>query len=111
MGGDDLSNPGVSGLDLRRQQPLNAGVKRFHGLSISFATLTTLAASGLACEPEGETVSPQESVSATSPEAPAVEKVAYPSARRSDHRDDYFGTAVADPYRWMEDIDDPEVRT
>jgi len=26
----------------------------------------------------------------------------YPSARLSDQTDDYFGTVVADPYRWME---------
>lgn len=33
----------------------------------------------------------------------------YPEARRMDHTDDYFGTEVADPYRWMEDLDSPEV--
>ncbi len=29
-------------------------------------------------------------------------------ARRGDVVDDFFGTAVADPYRWLEDSDDPE---
>ena len=33
----------------------------------------------------------------------------YPEARRSDHTDDYFGTSVADPYRWMEDLEAREV--
>jgi len=33
----------------------------------------------------------------------------YPDAARADHTDDYFGTAVADPYRWMEDLESPEV--
>lgn len=33
----------------------------------------------------------------------------YPDARRVEHTDDYFGTTVADPYRWMEDLDSPEV--
>lgn len=35
----------------------------------------------------------------------------YPPARRSDHIDHYFGTAVADPYRWMEELESPELRT
>jgi prolyl oligopeptidase len=34
----------------------------------------------------------------------------YPLARQGDQRDLYFGTAVADPYRWMEDVDSPEVK-
>jgi prolyl oligopeptidase len=30
-------------------------------------------------------------------------KSAYPQTKRVDHTDDYHGTAVADPYRWLED--------
>ena len=29
----------------------------------------------------------------------------YPAAKATDHTDDYFGTKVADPFRWMEDVD------
>ncbi len=32
----------------------------------------------------------------------------YPNARAVDQVDDYHGTLVADPYRWLEDVDSPE---
>ena len=35
---------------------------------------------------------------------------AYPKAHTVDQVDDYFGTSVHDPYRWMENVDSPEVK-
>ena len=39
-----------------------------------------------------------------------LEKLTYPETRRVDVVDDFFGRPVADPYRWLEDADDPEVQ-
>ena len=36
--------------------------------------------------------------------------VKYPETRRAAVVDDYFGTAVADPYRWLEDLDSDDTR-
>src|SRR5262245_22660108 len=36
--------------------------------------------------------------------------VDYPAARLGDDYDDYHGTRVADPYRWLEDPDSQETR-
>ncbi|HUL60643.1 MAG TPA: prolyl oligopeptidase family serine peptidase [Anaeromyxobacteraceae bacterium] len=40
--------------------------------------------------------------------AAAPEPLAYPPTRRGDVVDDYFGTKIADPYRWLEDDRSPE---
>ena len=41
--------------------------------------------------------------------SPAASALRYPTARKVDQIDDYFGTRVSDPYRWMEDVDSAEI--
>ena len=48
-------------------------------------------------------------VATDAPQATVVTPtMTYPAARRSDQVDDYHGTRVADPYRWMEELDSAE---
>src|SRR5215470_2515335 len=35
-------------------------------------------------------------------------RLQYPAAPRGSVTDTYFGTTVADPYRWLEDVDSPQ---
>lgn len=46
------------------------------------------------------------------PETPSATPptLAYPAAARVDQVDDYHGTRVADPYRWLERVDDAQTR-
>ncbi len=48
-------------------------------------------------------VVPALSSAAADPQSRHAAVYAYPAAPRSTHVDHYFGTAVADPYRWLED--------
>ena len=40
---------------------------------------------------------------ATSDTSEFLSALGYPVTRRDDHVDDYHGTSVGDPFRWLED--------
>src|SRR5207237_8922447 len=42
--------------------------------------------------------------------AAAAQALKYPQPRKGDVVETYFGTQVADPYRWMEDLNSGEVK-
>ncbi len=39
----------------------------------------------------------------------SAQKIAFPRTRTVDHTDTYFGVKVADPYRWLEEENSPEI--
>ena len=48
---------------------------------------------------------------AAAPLAPLLaQRITYPSTPRGNVTDTYFGTRVADPYRWMEDVNSPQTK-
>ena len=66
-------------------------------------TLWTIMSLGVLCTCSTQTAERSDSSRESSP-------FTYPAARRVGHVDDYHGTKVADPYRWMEDLDAPELK-
>ncbi len=73
-----------------------------------FTSALALAACGGGTTPPAETATPTAEITAP---AAAPAKLSYPTARTVEQVDDFHGTAVSDPYRWMEDLDSPELKT
>ena len=62
------------------------------------------------CAAHPAATAPRPAAASAAPPAPPpapARAFAYPPAARGDVSEDYFGTKVADPYRWLEKADDP----
>jgi prolyl oligopeptidase len=78
----------------------------------TFTTLATLAAALAAtfCAAPALSQAPASAPAPVAAPACSGTPLAYPAARKVDQTDDYFGTKVADPYRWLEDANSAETK-
>lgn len=79
---------------------------------ITLASLATFVALAGGCTSAGQQTSTQTTspVASQTPtrSAPVVPTLNYPVTKKGTQTDNYHGTTVADPYRWLEDPDSPE---
>ena len=76
---------------------------------LSLCALSSLAAFAKTDQPTArKAVTPKENAHEKSPDQEP--RLTYPKTRASDQVDDYHGTKVADPYRWLEDPNSDETK-
>jgi prolyl oligopeptidase len=76
-------------------------------IAVAFAAAIALAPLTLAQGQHSDT-SPSMAANESSAAKTAATKLTYPEAKKVEQVDNYFGTMVADPYRWLEDENSAE---
>src|SRR5688500_10927183 len=78
-------------------------------LSLYALVVILLATASLTLAPFAGAQNPNPSASSMDGAAGPSGRVVYPESKKVEVIDDYFGTMVADPYRWLENEKTPEV--
>src|SRR5688500_18132381 len=74
------------------------------------AVLSLAAITSLLPRTEAQSVAGPGATATASSRSSSDLKIVYPESKKVDVVDDYFGTKVADPYRWLEDESSAEVK-
>ena len=64
----------------------------------------------LSCTPSGPKEAEKKPAATKTSEPQQSARLAYPTAKTVDVVDDFHGTKISDPYRWLEDTSSPETR-
>jgi prolyl oligopeptidase len=95
----------------KNDQKITLSVRRSLVAFLFVATLLAAAAiAPIVSRSRAQSVAPS-TASATGVATSKDPKLVYPESKKGDQVDDYFGTKVADPYRWLEDDRTPEVQS
>ncbi|HET6978005.1 MAG TPA: prolyl oligopeptidase family serine peptidase [Pyrinomonadaceae bacterium] len=88
---------------------MNKSRSLFAFLSVA-AVLALAAIAPFISGSKAQSVAPGATTGSVSRSSSDNSKIAYPESKKVDQVDDYFGTKVADPYRWLEDETSPETK-
>jgi len=84
--------------------------RSLYGFLFVAAVLALAAVAPFLTGSHAQSVAPGASTGSGSRSSSDNSKIAYPESKKVEQIDDYFGTKVADPYRWLEDENSAETK-